>query len=148
MGNAGKHREKPLALDRDQLIRYGCAVLCVAAATWLRVLLDPIVGNASPYPAVILGVLATAWLAGSGPAIVAIALGLACGEYFVSAPRGSFALAGAAELVDRLLYLAAGAGAVFLRWGKGREQRGVSVRMTVGPSVADVCTRSPTWHHP
>jgi hypothetical protein len=47
--------------SRSWMLRYGCALFSVALATWVRFLLDPVLGNQTPYPALLFAVLVTVW---------------------------------------------------------------------------------------
>jgi PAS domain S-box-containing protein len=106
-------REDP-GLSRSFLLRYGCAVVGIGLAIWLRVLLDPVLGDQSPFSALLFAVLLTAWYGGVRPALVAVILGFSLADYFLVAPRGSFALQGAAQYVDMALYLTVGVGIALL----------------------------------
>src|SRR5258708_7257107 len=56
------------------LIRYGSAILAIVAATALRVLLNPALGESYPFPPFFFAVLLTAYFCGLGPAVLAIIL--------------------------------------------------------------------------
>ncbi len=105
-----KSAERP----RSFLLRYGCAVLSIALATWLRILLVPVLGEQIPYPLLLLAILLTAWYGGVRPALSAVILGVFFADYFLVAPYDSFALRGAAQYVGLGLYLAAGLGIAFV----------------------------------
>ena len=98
----------PLAL------RYGCAVGSIALATWVRLLLDPVLGNQAPYAILLFAVLVTASLGGVWPALLAVLLGSFSADYFVVAPRGSLGLQGADEYLSCALYLLVGSGIALL----------------------------------
>jgi PAS domain S-box-containing protein len=72
------------------LVRYGGAVGGVALAAGVRFLLDPVLGDSFPFVTLIFAVVASAWLAGSGPTLVATALGAAVGDFLFLQPRYSF----------------------------------------------------------
>jgi PAS domain S-box-containing protein len=93
------------ALFRSFLLRYGCAVVSIALATWARLLLDPVLGDRSPYPTLLFAVLLTAWHGGLRPALVAAVLGYLSADYFLVPPRGSFGLHGAEQWTDLVFYL-------------------------------------------
>jgi PAS domain S-box-containing protein len=106
-------------LERPELrqpwaFRYGCAVVSIALATWMRVLLDPVLGGQAPFPTLFLAVLLTAWYGGVRPALVAVGLGVVSAIYFVLPPRGGFAIADSAQFVGLVLYVGVGAGIAFL----------------------------------
>ena len=102
-------------------------MLSVAAATWLRVLLLPLLGNQIPFPTLLLAILLTAWYGGARPALAALVLGALSADYFLLPPLHSFALAGASELVGLLLFLAVGGG-IALLGGAMQEARLASAR--------------------
>lgn len=86
------------------LLRYGCAVVSIALATWLRLLLDPALGNQFPVITFFFGVLLTAWYGGFVPALLAVVLGALSTKFFIMPPRGGFALEGREQQVGMLLY--------------------------------------------
>src|ERR1700680_2709629 len=92
-------------LSRPFLLRYGCAVAGIALATWVRVLIDPVLGNQSPFPTLLFAVLLTAWYGGVRPALVAVILGVFSADYFLLLPRGSFGYKSTAQYVDLVFYL-------------------------------------------
>src|SRR3984957_16834932 len=101
-------------LSRSPLLRYGCAVAGVGVATWVRLLLDPLLGNQIPYPTLLFAVLLAAWYGGVWPALLAVVLGIFSADYFLVLPRGSFGLTGAEQYIDLALYLAVGVGIAVL----------------------------------
>src|SRR5271167_4352050 len=80
--------------SRSFLLRYGCAVVAVALATWLRLLLDPVFGDQIPFAILFLAVLFTAWYGGMRPALLAVIVGAVCASYYLMQPRGHFGLYG------------------------------------------------------
>jgi len=91
-------------------LRYGCAVVSIALATWARLLLDPVLGNQASYGTLLFAVLVTAWYGGVWPALLAVFLGIVSADYFLILPRGSFGLTGADQYIDLALYLTVGVG--------------------------------------
>jgi two-component system cell cycle sensor histidine kinase/response regulator CckA len=71
-------------------LRYGTAFVGIALATWLRVLLDPMLGDDFPFATLFFAVLFTAWYGGFGPAVMATALGALACAYFLIPPGGEF----------------------------------------------------------
>ncbi len=110
--------ENPLrgrpASSRSVMLRYGCAVVSIALVTWVRLLLDPMLGNGAPFATLFFAILLTAWYGGLWPAIAALVLGVVSADYFLIEPRGSFGFYGAAEYVELALYLIAGTGIAVL----------------------------------
>lgn len=70
--------------------RYGLAVLLVALVTVLRHALDPLLGDELPLLAFYANVLVTGWLLGTGPGLLAAALGFVIGIGFFMQPRGEW----------------------------------------------------------
>nr|WP_290221575.1 PAS domain S-box protein [Trichocoleus desertorum] len=62
------------AVRRFRWLRYGVAVLVVVAATVVRLLLNPLLGNASPFLPFILAVLFSAWYGGLRPGLLSTGL--------------------------------------------------------------------------
>jgi PAS domain S-box-containing protein len=96
------------------IVRYGCAVGSIALATWLRLLLDPVLGNQAPYSILLFAVLVTASFGGVWPALLAVLLGSVTADYFVVTPRGSLGLTGVEEYVSWAIYLLVGIGIALL----------------------------------
>ena len=99
---------------RRIVLRYGCAVGSIALATWVRLLLDPVLGNDAPYSTLLFAVLVTASFGGTFPALLAVLLGSLSADYFVVVPRGSLGMTGADQYVPLALYWAVGIGIALL----------------------------------
>jgi PAS domain S-box-containing protein len=102
------------ALSRSFILRYGCAGVSIALATWLRILLDPVLGERSPFSALLFAVLLTAWYGGVRPAVTGVAFGVLMADYFLVPPRGGVGFKDAAQYVDLLFYLGVGLGIAVL----------------------------------
>jgi PAS domain S-box-containing protein len=100
--------------SRPLMLRYGCAVVSMALATWVRLLLDPWLGEGSIFSILLFAVLLTAWYAGFRPALAAAILGFFFADYFLLPPRGSFVVKSAHDWVELLLYLAVSVGIAVL----------------------------------
>ena len=96
------------------MLRYGFAAASIALATWVRLLLDPVIGFQFPFATLFLAVMLTAWYGGFGPALVAALLGSLSSLYYLLPPRGGFAIKGFDQWVGMLLYLGTGLGIAFL----------------------------------
>lgn len=92
------------------MLRYGCAVVCVALGTWVRLLLDPLLGDRDAFPTLLFAILVTAWYGGVGPALVAVVLAVFSVDWFLIPPRHSLGFKGAAQYVDLILHVAVGFG--------------------------------------
>ena len=95
-------------MEGPELRRYGGAVLGMALAILGRFLIDPLLGDTYPFITFYFAVVATAWLAGFGPALLATALGAAAGISFFIEPRFSFALDRVQDLFGLAVFLALG----------------------------------------
>ncbi len=100
--------------SRPFMLRYGLAVVSIGLATWVRLLLGPVLGERSHIPSLLLAVLLTALYGGVRPALLAVAAGAFSANYFLIAPRGSFRVRESAEYLSLAFYLAAGAGVAVL----------------------------------
>src|SRR4051812_30655217 len=89
-------------------LRYAFAALSVAVATGLRSALNPVLGEQAPFLFCLLAVLLSAWVGGSGPALLAVALGGLSSGYFFLPPHGRLAVQGVEQQVGLGLYLLVG----------------------------------------
>ena len=78
--------------DRDELRRYGLAVLATIVALLLREALTPLLGENNPYHTVWAAVVFSAWYCGLGPSVVTTVLSLVGVWYWFLPPTHSFAL--------------------------------------------------------
>ena len=101
-------------LSRSLWIRYGVAVVSVAIATWVRLILDPVLGDRSAFETLLFAVVLTAWYGGFGPAFVAVVFGVLSADYYLVVPRGSFGFKGATQYLELALYLAIGTGVAII----------------------------------
>src|SRR5438034_9094016 len=81
------------------------ALAATTVALLGRWLLDPILGNYTPYIVLYASVAFSAIYAGFGPSMLATGLGLIGAAYWFTPPRGTFALSSVADLVATLAYL-------------------------------------------
>ena len=89
------------------ITRYGLAPVAVAIALIARVALQPVLQDEAPYLFFVPAVLVAASLGGLGPGLLAMALGLVLGSFFVGAGFSSFSKP---ELVNAAVFAAIGAG--------------------------------------
>lgn len=99
---------------KDALRRYGVAFLFTVAATWLRQVMGPLVGDGVPFGTHLVAVLLTAWLVGTGPAIVALLLGIVAAAHFIVPPANSLIPARYSDIMSLMIYGVVGAVAVSL----------------------------------
>ena len=100
--------------DGNTFLRYVVAVVAVSAAVLLRLLLDPLLHERLPLITLFAAVAFMAWYGGRGPAVLALALGLAAVTFFVMGPRYSFVLAHQEDGVGLLFYAVISAGCIAL----------------------------------
>ncbi len=98
----------------SRLLQYGCAILSVVLATWVRLSLDPMLGLQYPYATIFFAVLLAAAYGGFHPGLAALILGALSSDYFLIPPRGSFRLQGWQQCFGMGLYLVTGFGIVVL----------------------------------
>ena len=84
---------------------YGVAVAAVAAATIVRWLLDPVLGNNVPYITFFLAVVIAAWYGGLRPALLATLLGFLLAWALFVPPRFSLALHSTADFIGLVVFL-------------------------------------------
>ena len=80
-------------------MRYGVAVLVVGAAVLIKLLLDPLTAQDTPFLLILGAIMVGAWYGGLGPGLLATALSALAIDYFFLDPRVSFTTAGP-ELLD------------------------------------------------
>jgi C4-dicarboxylate-specific signal transduction histidine kinase len=98
------------------LWRYGFAALCVAAAHLVTLLLQQLAeGRPTLFPFFV-GIVASAWVGGIGPGVVAALLALPAGLYFYSVSLGSFEYRAENAILLLLFALCAMAGGALGTW--------------------------------
>ena len=71
------------------LLRYGVAVLSVGVAFAIKLLLDPLIVQETPFLLIFGAIMISAWYGGLGPGLLAtVAAGLATDYFFLCEPRG------------------------------------------------------------
>jgi K+-sensing histidine kinase KdpD len=79
-------------------LRYAVAVLAVVVVLLLKLLLDPLIVEQSPFLLLAGAVMVGAWFGGLGPGLLATVLGALAADYFFLPPAGSFTGPGVAFL--------------------------------------------------
>ena len=85
-------------MKRSTLLQYGVAALAVALVILLKLLVDPLIAEQSPFLLLAAAVMVGAWFGGLGPGLLATALGALAADYFFLLPVGSFTPLGLAFL--------------------------------------------------
>jgi two-component system CheB/CheR fusion protein len=103
--------------------RYSIAIFSTAIVIWFRWLLQPWLNEECPFSLFYLSVLLTAWVAGSGPAVLAIVLGTFAAARFFIPPASSLLIDGIPELVQLMIYVIVNCIAVLLFDRAERQRR-------------------------
>ncbi len=93
---------------RSAVFRYGVAAVAVAAATAVRVALEPVLGLHSPYLPFTLAVIVASLFGGRGPGLAATALSLVAVDYFFLGPRYAFGVSDVTSLAGLALFAVIG----------------------------------------
>src|SRR5215210_7767820 len=97
----------PSTRHTSPLLRYGVAVLAVGVAFAIKLLLDPLIVQETPFLLVFGAIMISAWYGGLGPGLFAtFTAGLAT-DYFFLPPTGTFSVVGL-EAVPLLAFLLEG----------------------------------------
>lgn len=84
---------------------YGVAIVATAIAVWARLLMDPFLDDECPFSLFYLSVLLTAWIAGAGPAYLAVGLGTVAAAFFFIKPQSSLAIDTVSEVIQLSTYV-------------------------------------------
>ena len=105
----------PQAKQRSWPVRYGAAVLAVAAMALLRWALVPLIGPTNlPITLFFYAVWFAAWFGGVRPGLLSIALSAVISTYFFAAPTRSFRIAGRDDQIALLMLVLVGTGMAVL----------------------------------
>lgn len=104
-----------------------------APATWLRSLLDPILGNECPFSIFYLSVLLTAWLAGTYPAILSLVLGTVAAAQLFVPPTASILISDPSDLLNAAIYVFVNCVAIGLFASVDRQRQSFFCLLTAGP---------------
>ena len=89
-------------------LRYAIALASIFLATLVRMWLDPVLGENSPFVTYFPAMAFTAWYCGLGPSLVTIVVGGLVGSYLFAEPRGSLYIHGLEHQVAAVLYVCLG----------------------------------------
>ncbi len=89
---------------KDGARRYFTAVCLTILATLIRQMIHPWVGEQVPFGTFLLAVLLTAWVAGSGPALLALFLGILVAGLLFATPFGRFHAFDFADMLSLSIY--------------------------------------------
>lgn len=95
-------------MKRSALLRYGVAAGAVTLALLIKLLLEPVIVQETPFLLVFAAVIVSAWYGGLGPGLLAtVTAGLAT-DYFFLSPSALFSGAPGLEAVPFILYMLEG----------------------------------------
>ncbi len=109
--------------DHPPVLRYGSAVAAVGLATGLRITLGPMLGDLFPFATLFLAILAVAWFAGRGPALLSTALGAFAVFFFLLPPQNIGSVPWLQTQAGVALYLLVGVGIALLGGGMRSAKR-------------------------
>lgn len=89
----------------DLIVRYAVSIIMTALAIQARYLLAPFLADECPFSFFYLSVLATAWIAGTGPAVLAIAAGSLAAAHLFIEPASSLWIDNFPDLLQLLIYV-------------------------------------------
>lgn len=90
------------------IYRYAFAIAWTTGATWSRCLLSPYLDDRAPFGTFFLSILASAWVGGTGPAVVALVLGSVAAAHFVIPPEESLAITNLPDVFSLIVYFVVG----------------------------------------
>src|SRR6516225_5277521 len=93
-------------LRGSTLGRYSIALVATAVALVLRRLIDPLLGDYSPYATLCPTIVFLAAYVGVGPSVVSVILSILGADYWFMQPRGSFQISTPAQVVSTMSFLA------------------------------------------
>ena len=70
-------------------LRYGVAMVAVGAALGIKLLLDPLTVQNTPFLLVFGAIIVSSWYGGLGPGLLATAVSAIATDYFFLYPRGT-----------------------------------------------------------
>ena len=70
----------------DRPVRYGVAALVVGAAVGVKLLLDPLTAQDTPFLLILGAIMVSAWYGGLGPGLLATGLSALATDYFFLDP--------------------------------------------------------------
>jgi K+-sensing histidine kinase KdpD len=107
----------------SSLLGYALAVVSLAIALWIRMLLDPLLGDHLPFGPFVIAVVITSWFGGWKPSLVTLLFGLLGGAFFFMPPRWSLHVELVEHQVGLILYFFVGLVTILLFESVRRAQR-------------------------
>jgi len=107
----------------SSLLGYALAVVSLAIALWIRMLLDPLLGDHLPFGPFVIAVVITSWFGGWRPSLITLLLGLLAGAFFFMPPRWTLHVDRVEHQVGLILYFFVGLVTILLFESVRRAQR-------------------------
>ena len=98
----------PSWTPKSSFLRYGLALVTVVGATFLRLLLDPLLGFSIPYITYFLAITLSGWIGGGAPAIFAVMASALTVDYFFLEPRYSLVINSTEDWIGEVVFIAMG----------------------------------------
>jgi signal transduction histidine kinase/CheY-like chemotaxis protein len=92
-------------MRKSTLLRYGVAAAAVGIATGVKFLLDPALGQESPFVLFFAAVMLSGWFGGVGPVALATVASVLIGAYFFFPPDYSFAVSSTSDRLRIVTFL-------------------------------------------
>jgi len=99
---------------RTALVRYGVAIVSVAAAFLVRYACDPLLGSRSAQDFFLAATAVSAWYGGAGPSALSIVLSTLLAQWFFVEPRHSLMVSDVADLVETGSFIFSGSAIAWL----------------------------------
>lgn len=110
------------------LTNYGFAVLTTVVATWARLSLDEPLGDRMPFGLYFLSVMLTVWVAGVGPAVLSLVLGIVAAAHWVIVPPNSIYVSSPADQISLAVYALVGSASIAIYWRSECRQNAVNLQ--------------------
>jgi two-component system, cell cycle sensor histidine kinase and response regulator CckA len=105
----------PAWRGRRQALRYGAALLATLVAVTVRLLFQPVLGDATvAFLTPLVAVVFVSWYAGLGPALVSLTLGALAAAFLVLPPTGRLAIDDPHAVTELVMYLVVGTASAVL----------------------------------
>ncbi|HVE41928.1 MAG TPA: ATP-binding protein [Planctomycetota bacterium] len=101
-------------IRRAAFVRYGVAILSVAAAFLVRYLCDPQLGSRSAQDFFLAATAVSAWYGGAGPSALSILLGTLLAQWFFAAPRHTLMVRDLADILEVASFIFSGSAIAWL----------------------------------
>ncbi|MCA8987065.1 MAG: response regulator [Planctomycetaceae bacterium] len=116
--------QAPVSLSlatKERILRYSVAVFCTVFATILRMELEPWIGDRVPFGTYLLSVLMTAFIAGTGPAIASLIMGIIAAGIYIIPTSDTAITRSVGDLIALGIYGVVGAATIWLFHSMSRQ---------------------------